>query len=482
MFFRMIYDEGLSQAAYIVGCQRSREAVVFDPERDVDRSIGVAQAHGLRLVAVAETHIHADFLSGARELCERAGVRAYLSGEGGPDWTYAWPAKKPGGGSYAHQILRDGDEFEVGKVRIRAVHTPGHTPEHLSYLITDEGAGATEPMGIISGVFVFVGDVGRPDLLETAVGVRGSAEEAARTLHRSAQHFRTLPEHLQVWPAHGAGSACGKSLGAVPQSTVGYENRFNPALLAASDPLRFVEHVHEGQVEPPLYFARMKRENREGPRVLGALPRPTPLSGRDLAPGAASTVVLDTRQWTQFRQGALPGSIWAPLNNSFCTVAGSFIGPSEAIGLIVEPAQVEEAVRRLVRVGLDDVRWWAAPGALAEHAAFGGALAPTPEAPITGDWGLDARVLVLDVRNHGEHADAHIPGSTNIAHTRLLSRLGDLPRDRPIAVHCQGGTRSAHAVTLLRRNGFNAFNLGGGFGAWARAGGKGAQSREMAST
>jgi hydroxyacylglutathione hydrolase len=415
-------------------------------------------------------------------LCERAGATAYLSGEGGPEWSYAWPAKKPGGGAYPHQILRDGDEFEVGKVRMRAVHTPGHTPEHLSYLITDEGSGATEPMGIISGDFVFVGDVGRPDLLETAVGVRGSAERAARALHASVQRFRTLPEHLQVWPAHGAGSACGKALGAVPQSTVGYENRFNPALLAASDPLRFVEHVLEGQVDPPLYFARMKRENREGPRVLGSLPRPTPLAGRDLASAAASTVVFDTRPWTQFRQGALPGSIWSPVNNTFCTVAGSFIGPAEAIGLIIDPAQVEEAARCLVRIGLDDVRWWAAPAALAEHAAFGGTLAPTPETPITGDWGRDSGVLVLDVRNHGEHAQGHIPGSTNIAHTRLAGRLDDLPRDRPIAVHCQGGTRSAQAVTLLRRHGFNAFNLGGGFAAWARGGGETAQRREMAST
>jgi hydroxyacylglutathione hydrolase len=194
MLFRLIFDDSLAQAAYLIGCQRTKEAILIDPERDVERYIKAAQKEGLRIAAVAETHIHADFLSGTRELAEKTGARVYLSGEGGADWSYGWLDKKSGGGAYAHTLLKHGATFKIGNIEFTALHTPGHTPEHMAYLVTDHGSGANGPMGILSGDFVFVGDVGRPDLLEKAAGVAGTMEGAARQLYASIQRFKQLPE------------------------------------------------------------------------------------------------------------------------------------------------------------------------------------------------------------------------------------------------------------------------------------------------
>ena len=223
MFFRQVFDDTLAQYAYLIGCQRTGDAIVFDPQRDIDRYLDLAASEELRIVAVAETHIHADFLSGTREFAECFGTRLYLSDEGGPDWRYEWAH----GGSYDHVPLRDGARFAIGEIEFQALHTPGHTPEHMSFLVTDRGAGADEPMGLLSGDFVFVGDLGRPDLLETAARVSGAMTPAARRLYGSVRSFLDLPDYLQVWPAHGAGSSCGKALGAVPETTVGYERRFS---------------------------------------------------------------------------------------------------------------------------------------------------------------------------------------------------------------------------------------------------------------
>jgi hydroxyacylglutathione hydrolase len=469
MFFRLVYDEMLAQAAYLIGCQKTGEAIVVDPERDIDRYLKLAAAEKLRIVAVAETHIHADFLSGAREFAERTGAKVYVSGEGGPDWQSGWLNSKQGGGSYNHQVLRDGDTFRVGNIEFRAIHTPGHTPEHMCYLVTDRGGGATEPMGILSGDCVFVGDVGRPDLLETAAGLQGMTADSARALHTSIQKFRELPEYLQVWPAHGAGSACGKALGAVPQSTVGYEKRQNPALLAASDLKRFVDYVLEGQPEPPLYFARMKRQNRDGPPILGEWRIPAEARAADLA----NAMVLDTRPWLQYRTGHLPGALHTPLNSNFVPVAGSYVtDENAALCLVVEAERLDLALRSLVRIGLDRVKSFVPPKELAAYAAAGGRLETAPEIDVASlKQCLDGRDgFILDVRRMPEYQAGHIRGAANIAHTRLAARLSEIPKDRPILVHCQGGGRSAFATALLRRHGFDATNVAGGFGAWEKAG------------
>ncbi|MFW5828578.1 MAG: MBL fold metallo-hydrolase, partial [Alkalispirochaeta sp.] len=233
MYFERIYDEDLAQASYIVGCQQTGEALVVDPLRDVDRYFSIAEHHGLRITRVTETHIHADYLSGSRELARAAKARLLLSDEGGPDWLY----------EFEHEGLHDGDRIMMGKVAIDVVHTPGHTPEHITFVVTDTAAGEA-PTLALTGDFVFVGDVGRPDLLEQAAGISGTQETGARQLYRSLQHIRELPEYLAIWPGHGAGSACGKSLGAVPSTTLGYEGATSWAF-RAPDERSFVGQILE---------------------------------------------------------------------------------------------------------------------------------------------------------------------------------------------------------------------------------------------
>jgi hydroxyacylglutathione hydrolase len=465
MLFRQIFDEQLAQYAYLVGCQRTGEAIVIDPERDIDRYLQVAAAENLTITAVTETHIHADFLSGAREFAER-GVRVYLSNEGGPDWTYGWAA------GYDVVLLKHRDAFAVGHIDFTALHTPGHTPEHLSFLLTDRGAGADEPMGIVSGDFVFVGDLGRPDLLESAAGHVGDMEPSARRLFATTEDFLLLPDYLQVWPGHGAGSACGKALGAVPETTVGYERRFSPALRKVGEGEQsFVEFILEGQPEPPRYFADMKRLNRDGAPVLGTLPVPpeiSPASLPDLAAGGA--VIVDTRRDRRaFFAGHVPGALYAPYIKSFPTIAGSYIRPDEPVVLIIERADLDGAVRALVRVGLDHVQGYVTPEAFDAYAATGAELAGLESIDLDelrrrasgGDY------HVLDVRKVTEFVEGHVPGAQNIAHTQLAGRLDEVPRERPIVVHCRTGQRAAAACALLQREGYqvvhvdDVFDVGG---------------------
>jgi len=456
MLFRQIGDDKLAQYAYLIGCQRTGEAIVIDPERDIDRYLDIAAAEGLRITAVTETHIHADFLSGARELAHAHGVRVYLSDEGDADWKYGWPAE----GDYDCVLLRDGDTFRVGNIELQARHTPGHTPEHLAFLITDRGSGADEPMGIASGDFVFVGALGRPDLLESAAKVAGAMEPSARRLYASVQGFLELPDFLQVWPAHGAGSACGKALGAVPESTVGYERRFSPAIAAArAGEDAFVEYILEGQPEPPLYFARMKRDNKTGAPVLGALPTPRRVEPAELAglAGRAGSVVVDTRpDRSAFMAAHLPGSLYVPLTRAFNTAIGSIVLDERTqIYLIIEDERLEEALRDLVRIGYDHVAGFATPAELEDYLAAGGDAATIDEI----DFAAVRRILeqgggsVLDVRFASEYDAGHVPGAVNASYTRLPEYMDRLPADGTLLVHCQSGARAAVAASYLHGRG-----------------------------
>ncbi|MCG8460094.1 MAG: MBL fold metallo-hydrolase [Holophagales bacterium] len=473
MLLRQIFDPKLAQYAYLIGCQRTGEALIIDPERDVDRYIELARAEGLRITAITETHIHADFLSGARELAEQTGARLYLSDEGDEDWKYQWvDAEKADGGRYDAVLLHDGDSFQLGQIEIRAVHTPGHTPEHLSFLVTDHGGGATEPIGVATGDFVFVGSLGRPDLLETAAGVVGQMEPSARTLYRSVDRFLDLPDFLQVWPGHGAGSACGKALGAVPSSTVGYEKRHNAAIGSARQGEdAFVDEILGGQPEPPLYFATMKRLNKEGPPILGGLPRPERLGSTALeeAVGASDTVIVDTRRDRQaFMESHLRGALFAPLDKSFPTIVGSYVRAEQRIVLVVEEAQLEEAVRDLVRIGFDHVTGFVVPDQLEER-TLAGLLRTTTVIDFAE---LEARrrrsdTAVLDVRGAAEYASASVPGAANIAHTRLLARIDEVPEAQQLLVHCQVGGRASSAVSLLEREGHQAVLVDDNFTRWS---------------
>ena len=475
MLFRMLYDEKLAQASYFIGCQATGEAIVIDPQRDVERYIQLAEREAMEIVAITETHIHADFLSGCRELAERSGAKLYLSDEGDEDWKYRWLDKKQGGGSYNHQLLYDGDIIQVGHLQLTVLHTPGHTPEHISFLVTDRGGGANEPMGIASGDFVFVGDVGRPDLLETAAGQIGAKEQSARVLFRSLQRFKALPDYLQVWPGHGSGSACGKALGAVPQSTVGYEKRFNPAIRAASDETRFVTSILYGQPEPPLYFARMKRDNRDGPPLLGKLPVPEPVDLSVISQAVESgAALLDTRTWEDFRDGHLPRAIFAPLNRAFPTIVGSYIiDENTPIYLVVEAEKVTEAVTDLIRIGYDNVVGYITPGVMKRQLS-GTSLKKTPSYPIVEHLTnlVENNSIILDVRRADEFKEGHLPGAVNIAHTRLLDRLDEIPGGKKLLVHCRTSGRSAYAVGILERLGYEVVHLEGGYLDWVEAEGE----------
>ena len=469
MYFRQIVDEKLAQYAYLIGCQQTGEALLIDPERDIDRYVEMAERESLNITAVAETHIHADFLSGARELAEHYDVKLYLSDEGGEGWKYQWA------GGYDVQLLKDGDTFTVGNIEVQAVHTPGHTPEHLSYLITDRGGGADEPRGIASGDFVFVGDTGRPDLLETAAGHEGVMEPSARRLYHSVQHFLHFPDYMQVWPGHGAGSACGKALGAVPDTTVGYEKRFSSAFEAARDGEdAFVEYILEDQPEPPLYFGRMKTLNKEGPPLLGNLPKPRAFTTEQLGDlsGRDDLAVIDARPDREaFMQGHLPGATCAPLDRTFPTVAGSYVEADIPIYLIIAGDQVEEAVRNLIRIGLDRIEGYATPETLAKYAEQGGKLASTEMIDFEE---LERRRMqkdaqVLDVRGLSEFQAGHVPGALHIAHTRLFDRLGEVPADKELLVHCGSGMRASGAVSLLERTRHQVTHVNDRFARWARA-------------
>jgi hydroxyacylglutathione hydrolase len=469
MILKRFYDDKLAQASYLLGCGATGEALVVDPNRDVQQYIDAADAEGLQLSHVTETHIHADFVSGVNELVAETGAQAYLSDEGGLDWRYAFA------GSIDAVLLKDGARFKVGNIDVLAMHTPGHTPEHLSFIITDT-AGADAPMGVFTGDFVFVGDVGRPDLLEKAAGVTGTMSASARQLFESLQRLRDLPDWIQLWPGHGAGSACGKSLGAVPSTTLGYEKLFNWAF-SIDDADEFVDSVLAGQPEPPKYFAEMKRINRSGPRVLGAMttpPRETTESLSDVL--RRGGLVVDTRRWSAYRAGHAPGTLNIPFNRSFTTWAGWLIPYDRDVHLLIDEsneASIDEAVRDLAMIGLDRVAGYFTVEALDRFEANGGALNTLGEitTPQLRDRHEAGDVAIIDVRGHGEWESGHIPGVPNIPLGYLAERLDEVPRDRPLVVHCQGGSRSAIATSLLASRGItNVVNLADGFDSWSAAG------------
>ena len=468
MFLRQITDPALAQNAYLIGCQRTGEALVIDPERDVDRYLGLARDNGLRLVAVADTHIHADYLSGARELVERHGARGYFSNEGGADWQFEW-AK----GLAAVTMLGDGDVFRIGNIEIRALLTPGHTPEHMSFLVTDIGGGASEPMAIVSGDFLFVGDVGRPDLLESAAGQAGQMEPSARTLYESLRNTRSLPGFLQVLPAHGAGSACGKALGAVPISVMDYERHNNAAFRQALEGSEddFVKTILEGQPEPPLYFARMKRDNRIGPALLegGALPEPARISAADLGawldqPGKT---ILDLRtDRAAYMDRHVRGSLFTPATGGHLSAAaGSYVTEGDEILLLVDDgAAVEPAVRQLVRIGLDRVKAWMPVAEALESDANVATIRRISTADLGAEISGHPGAKVLDVRGAGEFAAGHVTGATHIAHTRLASGKTEIPAGAPLLVHCGSGLRASMACAFLAHEGHDVVHVDGAFG------------------
>ncbi len=443
MYFQRFFEPKLASASYLVGCQKSGEAIVIDANRDIDQYVDAAAAVGLTIAYTTETHIHADFVSGTRSLAARTGAQVLLP-------------------------LADGDRIMLGNVRLDVMHTPGHTPEHVIFIVTD--AGASRPWGVLTGDFVFVGDVGRPDLLERAVKVQGTAESSARDLFASLQRFRELPADLQIWPGHGAGSACGKALGAMPSTTVGYELATNWAL-QVSDEATFVREVLKGQPEPPRYFAIMKRVNRVGADRESTVARPPRMPDAALGPLLdAKATIVDLRRADAFAAAHVPGTINIPLTRSFPTWAGSVLPYDADIYLIGDDERATiEATHDLSLIGLDRVagrftrqvidRWRDAGGAI-------GTVAQIDARTLVDELRMGA-VAVLDVRDESEWDEGHLAEAIHLPLATLASRLGDIPRGRPIVVHCQAGSRSAIAASILTASGMPYVrNLTGGIAAW----------------
>jgi hydroxyacylglutathione hydrolase len=417
---------------------------------------------------VTETHIHADFVSGSRALAEAAGAALYLSAEGSKNWGYDAAALRTA------NPLRDGSEILVGRVRLRALHTPGHTPEHLSFLVSDLERGE-DPVGALTGDFVFVGDVGRPDLLERAAGVKDSMETSAGELFQSVGRFSAQPDHLQLWPGHGAGSACGKSLGSMPQTTLGYEKLFNWAFgeMSGRD---FVTRVLEDQPVPPRYFAVMKRVNR-ATQVPPTHPAPKQLHLEALdAALRDKAFVIDTRPAEKFAARHLPGTLSIPLGKSFLNWTGALV-PEERDFYLLTELESDEAVNVVVadlaKIGLTRVAGVFHSDVLHEWNSRHGEPEQVPQLDSNQLHEIlrKKKVQVVDVRSPDEWRRGHLPGAIHIPLAALPERAGELDAAIPIVLHCQAGGRSSIATSFLQASGVDAVaNLTGGYDGWVAEG------------
>jgi glyoxylase-like metal-dependent hydrolase (beta-lactamase superfamily II)/rhodanese-related sulfurtransferase len=454
MYFKQFYLRCLAHASYLIGSDG--EAAVVDPRRDVDSYIEEARAQGLEIRHVIETHLHADFVSGHRELAHRTGAKIYFGAKAGA--------------KFEHVPVREGDEIRLGDgVVLRFLETPGHTPESVSILVVDREV-SDLPKAVLTGDTLFIGDVGRPDLLGSTM----SAQELAGMLYDSLHgKLLALPDSVEVYPAHGAGSLCGRNISSETSSTIGHQRQFNYALRPMPRE-EFVRMMTTDLPEAPSYFARDVAINRDGASELAELPDPAALSPRDVeALQKKGAVVLDTRPAAQYGAGHVPGSLNIALSGQFASWAGALISPGVPILFVSEDAdQVREARTRLARVGLENVAGYLAGGLLEWHSA-GLPLATTEQ---IGVEELDARIReglagrVVDVRRPGEWQAGHIAGAVHVPLNTLGDRAGELPKDQPVAVVCAGGFRSSIGTSILEQQGFTKItNVVGGMAAWRSA-------------
>lgn len=454
MFFQHVYDKSLAQASYVIGCQAKGEAIVIDAQRDIDVYLEIAQKNNLKITHITETHIHADYLCGSRELAAVTGATLYLSDEGGPDWQYQFP----------HVGLKHGDKITVGNLSLDVLHTPGHTPESISFLLTDHPA-SDKPVMVFTGDFVFVGDIGRPDLLEKAAGMVGTQEKGAKQMYASIQRFAALPDYVQVWPAHGAGSACGKALGAVPSSTVGYEKIRNWAFQYENNEAGFVDYLLDGQPEPPKYFAMMKHLNKVNRPLLVEVPKHAKLSKEQFLEAYQNGLkVIDTRHKFDFAKGFIPGSINIQGNNSFSTWCGWVLNHQEQFILVAGDEQMEDLTRKLMRIGLDNIY-----GYISNVDDLGLELQTAELIDIEAfkSYIGHPAAQVVDVRGLSEYEAYHVSGADHVFVGTLEDNLDKFDKDKQIVIHCQSGDRSAIAHSLLARHGFDKVkNYSAGMKEW----------------
>lgn len=457
MLFERIYEEGLAQASYFIGCQRKGQAIVVDARRDIQVYLDLAAKNGMDIIAVTETHIHADYLSGTRELASSTGATVYLSGEGGTDWQYDFDGTR----------IHHGDTIQLGNITLTAQHTPGHTPEHLSFLVTD-GAVADQPGYMLTGDFVFVGDLGRPDLLDEAAGGKDTRFAGAKDLFASLKRvFMPLPDYVQIYPAHGAGSPCGKALGAVPTSTVGYQKAFAwwAPYLENDDEQGFIDELLDGQPDAHAYFARMKKENRLGPALIGQPAHPEKLDVEQVKNmlSEGSALLVDTRDQHSVHRGTVKGALNVPAGDQASNFAAWVIDPErEQRPLIVtfdgeaNAAQFRDA---LYRVGIDTVRFFTSD--IAELANY------QPETIVPADLDHTGYDALVDVRGKGEYAAGSIPGAQQLSGGSALWRLNELPQTgSTLVTFCQSGVRNSVVASGLRRAGYKVLELEGSYQGW----------------
>lgn len=464
MYFHQRFVPGLAIYSYMVGDEKSKQCAVIDPTRDVSEYLDIAKREGLRITHVLETHVHADFVSGSVELKARLGGEAKIvvSGMGGDEWTPP----------YADRVVGDGDEIALGTVRVKAIHTPGHTPEHVSWALYDDTRSKDTPWLVFTGDFLFVGDVGRPDLL---------GDEARKVLAHQLYHsvfdkLPALPDFIEVYPGHGAGSLCGKAIGSRSASSLGYERRFSGALQRREEP-DWVSTLLNGMPIAPPYFRRMKKVNAEGPKVLGPeLPGQRRFTAKEVHERVCEhCLIVDVRPKEAFAAAHIPSSINIPLGHNLPTWAG-WVLPYDRPILIVpdDPADVPEVVTHLLRVGFDEVQGYL-EGGLAEWETHGfelSRLETTSVREFAAKLGQGSpRPFVLDVRSESEWDSGHVEGALHIHGGKLQERMTEVPRDRPVAVVCGSGYRASIAASFLKREGYeDVTNVLGGMTAWKAAG------------
>ncbi len=452
MLLHQFYLGCLAQASYLIGSEG--EAAVVDPRRDVDLYLAFAEERGLRIRYVIETHLHADFVSGHRELALRTGAEIVIGAAAAA--------------SFPHRGVRDGDELRLGSVRLRFLETPGHTPEGVCVLVFDP-AEAQEPAHVLTGDTLFVGDVGRPDL---AGGSGWTAERMAAAMYDTLHgKLLPLPDGVEVWPAHGAGSLCGKNLSKDTSSTIGRERRTNPAL-QPMDREAFVRMLTADQPEVPRYFPMDVELNRNGAPPLAGRPAPRPLAPAAFAEAAAGGAqVVDVRRSAAFGAEHVAGAVNVDLDGQFAAWCGALLDPGRDILLVADDAAgAAQAAMRLARVGLERVEGFLDGGVAAWRAA-GLPCSAVPQWDVQQLAARGPEWRVLDVRRPGEHEGAHVPGALNLPLDRLERGLDGLDREAPWAVICAGGYRSSSACGLLLRAGFRRIvNVQGGTSAWIAAG------------
>ena len=457
MILRQFYLNCLAHASYLVGDEQTQTAAVIDPQRDIDQYLDAAAAHGLRIAHVILTHLHADFIAGHLELRDRAGAAIYLGAAARAE--------------YAFTPLADGDRIEMGRVRLQAIETPGHTPESISIAVYDLERSDTAPHAVLTGDTLFVGDVGRPDL-RAALG--WSAADLGGLLYDSLRtKLLTLPDASLVYPAHGAGSLCGKALSKETVSTIGEQRRLNYALQPMTK-AAFVDLVTADQPDAPPYFTYDAVLNsKERPTLDEALARELNPMTVDLVLALQRTggQILDTRDAGEFAAAHLAGSLNIGLGGQYATWAGTMLGRDRPIVIIADPGHEHEAATRLGRIGFDHIVGYLHDG-LRSLESRPELMAATERvsAPLAAERLAAGEAVAVDVRTTGEREQKFVAGSISIPLNHLAERIDDLPKDRPLLVYCAGGYRSSIAASLLQQRGFtHVCEIAGGLAAWEAA-------------